>query len=38
MVIHPSKFAGQGLPPTFTCMHLHVDGRPLLAGADEVIE
>jgi hypothetical protein len=34
----PSKFAGQDLPSTFTCMRLPVDAQPLLARADEVIE
>jgi hypothetical protein len=25
----PSKFAGQDLPPTFTCLRLPVDAQPL---------
>jgi hypothetical protein len=29
----PSKFAGQDLPSTFTCMRLPVDAQPLLARA-----
>jgi hypothetical protein len=34
----PSKFAGQDSAPTFTCLRLPVDVRPVLARVDEVIE